>query len=316
MNQGTHRMVRLAGILEATAVFLFLYQALRVLFSVLFGVVYDAIYAGRVPMSTAGLLFGAVVLALLAPTIAPRQPSARRIGRFAAALLVFLARIPMTANDPQQRLAAAVFIIAGAGVYLATRLRSTSWDVIRALVLALVFDQILRAFGQTFDVTLRTSWWYVQATLSLALCLLAGWLWRKQPPAETDQVVRPGVLGGLAWGGWLFLEMSLLAFPNAVARWSGVSLEPVARPVRGFDSAASLLPSAPGERASTGDLPCPGWDAFPAPEPGLCPHLRLCVHPGHPQRYGAGRRSHRWAVCLATVSPPVSAAGSATAAHG
>ena len=78
MNPSTQRLRRLAGILEASAVALFLYQALRALFSVLFGVAYDAIYTGRVPMSSAGLLMGAVFLALLAPAIAPRQPGPRR----------------------------------------------------------------------------------------------------------------------------------------------------------------------------------------------------------------------------------------------
>jgi MFS family permease len=137
MNQSTQRLGRLAGILEASAVALFLYQALRVLFSVLFGVVYDTIYAGRVPMSTAGLLLGAVILALLAPVIAPRQPGPRRAGRLVAALVVFLARIPLTLNDPQQRLAAALIIVAGAGIYLATRFREAPWDIMRALVLGL-----------------------------------------------------------------------------------------------------------------------------------------------------------------------------------
>jgi endonuclease/exonuclease/phosphatase family metal-dependent hydrolase/membrane protein CcdC involved in cytochrome C biogenesis len=223
MNQSTQRLGRLAGILEASAVALFLYQALRVLFSVLFGVVYDTIYAGRVPMSTAGLLLGAVILALLAPVIAPRQPGPRRAGRLVAALVVFLARIPLTLNDPQQRLAAALIIVAGAGIYLATRFREAPWDIMRALVLGLVFDQVLRAFGHTYDVTLRPSWWFIQVGLSLALCLLALGVSWKRMPVGTEAPVRPGLLGGLAWGGWLFLETSLLAFPNAVARWSGVS---------------------------------------------------------------------------------------------
>jgi endonuclease/exonuclease/phosphatase family metal-dependent hydrolase len=223
MKPSPRRLGRLVGILEASAVALFFYQALRVIFSVLFGVMYDAVYAERVPMSSAGLLLGAVLLALLAPAIAPRQPGPRRVGRLVAALVVFLARIPLTLSDPQQRMAAALVIVAGAGIYVATRFRDAPWDVVRALVLGLVFDQVLRAFGHTFDVTLRPSWWFVQIGLSLVLCLLALWLSWKRTPTGTEAAVRPGLVGGLAWGGWLFLETSLLAFPNAVARWSGVS---------------------------------------------------------------------------------------------
>ncbi len=224
MKMRTYRLRRLAGMLESSAVVLFFYQALRATFSLLFGVVYDTGGGtGPVPMSKAGLLFGAFALALLAPAIAPRKLGPRRAGRFVAALIVFLARIALTLDDPQQRLAASMLIVAGAGVYLATRLREAPWDVLRALVFGLVLDQVLRAFGHTFDVSLRPSWWFVQIGLSLALCLLAFWLFLRRLPAGTETAVSQGLLGGVAWGGWLFLETSLLAFPNAVARWSGVS---------------------------------------------------------------------------------------------
>jgi endonuclease/exonuclease/phosphatase family metal-dependent hydrolase len=61
-----------------------------------------------------------------------------------------------------------------------------------------------------------------QIGLTVVLCLLALWHFWKRLPAGTEIAARPGLLGGLAWGGLLFLETSLLAFPNAVARWSGV----------------------------------------------------------------------------------------------
>jgi len=61
---------------EATAVFLFFYQALRVLFSALLCVIYDALFAGIVPMSTDGLLLVVVILAQLTPLVASRRSNA------------------------------------------------------------------------------------------------------------------------------------------------------------------------------------------------------------------------------------------------
>ena len=56
--------VRLTELVEATAVFLFFYQALRVLFSVLFGLIYDALFAETGSLSTVGLLLVLVILVL------------------------------------------------------------------------------------------------------------------------------------------------------------------------------------------------------------------------------------------------------------
>jgi endonuclease/exonuclease/phosphatase family metal-dependent hydrolase len=224
-------VVQLAGTLEATAVFAFFYQALRVFFSVLFGVIYDVLFAERVPLTTAGLFLGLALLALLAPLAVPRKLPTRRFVMTVGAILVFGARIPLTLNDPQVRLVAAILIVAGTGLYLTARLRSGVQSTARALILALVVDQALRAAGQTFDITLRPAWLAGQVAVSVALCVLAGWTFWRGRADQDEATSRPGLLGGLAYGGWLFLEMALLAFPNAVARWSGVP----------YDLAAPLL---------------------------------------------------------------------------
>ena len=244
MNNRTARIARLIGVVEATAVFLFFYQALRVLFSVLFGVIYDAIFAEIVPVTTVGLWLGLVILALLTPLAAPRRPHAQRIALLVGAVLVFVARIPLTFDDPQVRLVASILVVAGTGLYLATRLRDGPRAVIRALILALVVDQLLRAAGHTWDATLRQAWWPEQVGVSLALGVLAAWLSRQRHGEEPIAGTRFGLLGGLAWGGWLFLETSLLAFPNVVARWSGAPYPGVAPLLL----AVTLLPLVEGDR--------------------------------------------------------------------
>lgn len=231
MNSRADRITHLAEMVVATAVFVCFYQSLRVLFSVLFGVIYDALFAEKVPMTTVGLLLVAVVLALLAPLITPQGPRARRAARLVAAVLVLLARIPLTLNDPQTRLVASILIVAAAGVYLATWLQSRPRETASALILALVVDQVLHAAGHTWDVTLRPEWWPGQVVVSLALCLLAGFLYRRQPEQESATEVKLGLLAGLAWGSWLFLETSLLNSPNAIARWADVPYAIVAPPL-------------------------------------------------------------------------------------
>ena len=220
MNQATTRGARTLGMAETTAVLVIFFQALRVLFSVLFGNIYDALFAGTVPMTGVGLILVAVIVALLAPLATPRRPGAQRATALAGAALVFLVRIPLTLNDPQARLIASIPIVAAAGLYLATRLRAAPRDTVRALLLALIVDQLLRALGHTWDATLRAAWLPWQIAASLGFCLLSVWLFRQRQAGATAAGRRWGIKLGLAWGGWLFLQTSLLIFPNATARWS------------------------------------------------------------------------------------------------
>ena len=222
MSRDGARPSYLAGLIEATAVFLIFYQAICVLFSVLFGVIYDALFAEIVPMTSVGLLLIVVILALLTPLAAPRRPKRQRTTLLAGAVVVFLARIPLTLNDPRLRLLGSILVIAATGIYLTTQLRRGPRQVSRALVLALVVHQVLRAAGVTWDVTLRESWWPGQIVVSLVLCLLAGWLHRRRPFKQPSTRVALGLSFSLFWGAWLFLESSLLNYPNALARWGGV----------------------------------------------------------------------------------------------
>jgi len=223
MEQQPARIPRLAAIIETTAISIILYQALRVLFSVLFGAIYDALFAETVPMSEVGLILVAVIVGLLTPLAAPRQPRARRPMALVGSVLVLLARVPLTLDIPVARLVASIVIVAAAGVYLTIRLRSAPRDAVRALFLALVADQILRALGHTWDVTLRPDWWPWQVAVSSMLCLLAAWRFRQRGAEETIPAPGWGIRTGFAWGGWLFLQTSLLTFPNATARWANGS---------------------------------------------------------------------------------------------
>jgi hypothetical protein len=205
---------------EATAVFLFTLQAIRVLFSVLFGVIYDVVVTG--PMTPMVIVIHLLLLlAFLSPIFAPRRTD-RLWTLFIPSLLVFLSRVPLTLNDPQARLYSSLLIVAAFGFYAATLLRKSPLTFPQALIAALAADQFFRALGNTFDITLRDGWLPYQLILSVAL---AGLSWRlfylARGRVEEASTRGLGLLGGLSIGALLFLELSLLSFPNAVARWSG-----------------------------------------------------------------------------------------------
>jgi len=205
---------------EATAVFLFTLQAIRVLFSVLFGVIYDVVISG--PMTPVVVIIHLLLLlAFLSPLFASRRIARLRWALLIPSLLVFLSRIPLTLNDPQARLYSSLLIVAASGFYAATLLRQSPLTFPQALIAALAVDQFFRALGNTFDITLRDGWLPYQVILSVAL---AGLSWRlfslARRKVEEVPTQGPGLLGGLAIGAFLFLELSLLSFPNAVARWS------------------------------------------------------------------------------------------------
>ncbi|MFQ5813851.1 MAG: endonuclease/exonuclease/phosphatase family protein [Anaerolineae bacterium] len=213
---------------EAAAVLLFFLQAVRVLFSVLFGIIYDAVFAG--PMTLSMVI--SVLLALLAfltPLLAPRRGRGIHLTLLVTSLLVFLSRVPLTLNSPELRLYSSLLIVAGGGLYVAALLRERAVALPGLFIAALAGDQLFRALGDTLDITLRDGWLPYQIIVSVALAVLSAIVFYsevfRRPPrqAREGSERRPGFLGGLAVGACLFLETSLLAFPNALARWSGVS---------------------------------------------------------------------------------------------
>ena len=217
------RDARVWRTVEATAVLLFLLQAVRVLFSVLFGLIYDTIFEETVPLPVMGGVLLAVIVAFLSPLAAPR----RRAGTvlFGTTVVAALARVAVTFNDPTVRLWGSILLVAAASLYTAVLLQRHADRFPLALVLALAGDQLLRAAGNTFDLSLRSWWWPVQLALAVGVGLVSWWVNRA---GTGDQDGRKGRFYGLAVGALLFVEVSLLNFPNGLARWSGVPYEVVA----------------------------------------------------------------------------------------
>ena len=216
--------MRLFRFLEATSLLLFFLQALRVVFSVLFGIIYDQVFQG--PMD-AWLIISILLMlvAFCAPVFAPAMP--HRGWSLSCVTLAALARVGLSVNDPQVRYWAALIVLTSVGLYLALSISADRPLVLNGLLAALVLDQLFRAVGQTYDLALRPVWLPVQAIWAVGLIGLALWLWRRSP-TEQRGYGTPGALWGLGIGSMFFLETSLLALPNAVARWSQVSYEIIA----------------------------------------------------------------------------------------
>jgi endonuclease/exonuclease/phosphatase family metal-dependent hydrolase len=241
--------------LEAAATLLFLVQSVRVLFSVLFGLIYDAVFDETLPFSTLAAIMLVVFTAFLTPLAAPRSyPSQRRTLLFATALVAAIARIPLTINMPAVRLWSSIIVVGAAGVYTATLLRQRPRALSPGLLLAFAADQFLRVAGNTFDVGLRDWWLPVQVVLSLATSAIA-WLIFSRSQADPTSEETMGIADGLALGALLFLETSLLGFPNALARWSGVGYA-VVTPLLMSTTLLPLLPRArqAGIRFTSGRL--------------------------------------------------------------
>ena len=229
---------------EAAAVLLFLLQAVRVLFSVLFGLIYDFIFDETLPFATLAVVMLCVIAAFLVPLVTPGPGHKRcRALLFGAALVAALARFPLTINALPVRLWSSIVIVGAAVMYVTLLLQGQPRVFPTALLVAFAADQFLRAAGNTFDVSLRGWWLWVQAGLSLATCVV-GWFARLGSQAEPPAEAGIGLLGGLAIGELLFLETSLLGFPNALARWSGVDYAVVAPLLM----AVTLLPALPAVR--------------------------------------------------------------------
>jgi endonuclease/exonuclease/phosphatase family metal-dependent hydrolase len=202
---------------EAISVTLFFLQALRVAFSVLFGIIYDQIFEG--PMSAwLFISVGLLLAALLSPLAAPGSPRRRWLALTAS--LAAAARVAMTVNNATVRYWSSLVVLAAGALYLAALLTARRPTALPALISALAVDQALRTAGFTYDLSLRDWWLPVQAAWSLLIVLVAISLARRSAAGDRSA----GGLtyrAGLALGGLLFLETSLLSLPNAVARWTG-----------------------------------------------------------------------------------------------
>lgn len=214
---------------------LFFFQGIRTISSTLFGIIYDQIFLGPVTLwlGTSSLL---LVVALTAPSFIPRQLDRALLPIFVALLVT--ARFAMTLPRLEIRYWSALVVILAGAFVLRVYFERMPREAIVALLGALVVGQLLRNLGATYDLSLRSGWLIVQVIWTLLLLAI---LISARP--HIPEVARPlSLVVGLAFGGFLFLELFLLSIPNGIARWSGWSYAILAPAL----IAVTALPLFPG----------------------------------------------------------------------
>jgi endonuclease/exonuclease/phosphatase family metal-dependent hydrolase len=249
-----------AMILEAGLIGLFFVQALRALISALYSQVAGASIVSALQLAGAALpdplpIDPAAVSAnmstlgaLLALPVAAMFFVPLGIMPFIAALIVITGRLLMFDFGVMPPTAAAALTVCGGLIYLLTTARHRLRVLPYIFVLGFTADMIIRAFGDTVDLSLRPAWLNVQIVLSAAAALLAliGVLGRSRsgvPAADRGLIPLWGAIG---IAGSLYLWLALFGLPNAAASRAGVDYA-LFTPVL---VAAALLPIIPAVRAA------------------------------------------------------------------
>jgi len=115
-------------------------------------------------------------------------------------------------------------IIVGFGLaYIALLIRWRMRVLPYFMVIGFGLEQILRAFGNTIDISLSSAWGTIVLITVIALILLSVWNSLQYGRLQREDAVitkDKGIIsfgGGLGIGALLFLQLSLFAMPNAIS---------------------------------------------------------------------------------------------------
>ena len=166
-------------------------------------------------------------------------------------LLVAVGRVLMLASTVVTPVTAAALVFGGGLLYIAMIVRHRAQILPYMFVFGIAADQILRAVGNTLDPTLSTAYLDTQITVSAVLVIIAliTLVVQTRQKATEQSAVNPdrGLIplwGGVGLGALLFLELSLLSLPNAVAGRASVDYTSFAP----FITLATLLSIIPWVR--------------------------------------------------------------------
>lgn len=211
-------------LIQAASIILFFVQALKVMFSVLFGIIYDGIFEGPFSIWLVVSNF-LLVAAFILPGVINRRIAENHLNIMV--LVAGFARVGLDVNFADTRYWSALVVIAASLIYLVALLKFHRSYLFAGVVLALFLDQLLKTMGITLDISLRPGWLPVQLAWALALIWINmradGEIGENSPAANGI-----GLGEGLAIGGFFYLQVSLLSLPNALARWTGISYNVIA----------------------------------------------------------------------------------------
>lgn len=235
-------------VLEAALVGLFFVQALRYLVPTLYARIgsaslFPALDPGLVDPTLPGLVEPATISAelsffafMLALPLLQLLTGRLRWMLAAAAIITALGRYLMAADITAGTMNGAALTVGGGLLYLAFLTRHRARMLPYMFILALAADQLYRAVGDTLDPSWSADYLAVQLVLSIIVGALSIFTVIKQtaPHRKDDQTSDishdQGILSpwsGIGLGGLLFLQLSLLALPNAAAGRAGTDYTPL-----------------------------------------------------------------------------------------
>lgn len=218
--------------LEAALVGLFFIQSLRFLIGIIYSRTASASLAAvldpsSIPLGTTGVVSpdtanGEIIflIYMLALPILALFIGRIRLVATTAVVLASSGRMLMNSGTTSPAIAAAL-TVGGALLFLSVVIRHRAYVVPYFFIVGLGVDQVLRAAGNTLDISWSLDYYPVQLGLSVAVILVSvgGFIWQNRSTQSTDAIER-GVLpfwGGIGMAGLLFLQITLLSLHNAVA---------------------------------------------------------------------------------------------------
>jgi endonuclease/exonuclease/phosphatase family metal-dependent hydrolase len=215
---------RLAFALSAAS-FLFLLEALRALFGVLFAGVYTALFP---EFDTTAMLLALIPLAglLLAALPLVRWLERDRLLGYAVISAAVL-RIGLCLPPLLMRTLFSATVLACCGIFIVAATGSFSRRINAAgAATGIVLDQVLRLFGRSYDLTMRPQWLPAQLAIA-AIVVTIAITFMATPETENDSdheerlERRTGGLrlrGAISVGCILFLETTVVGMPEVAAR--------------------------------------------------------------------------------------------------
>lgn len=219
----------LLPLIESTTLTLFFVQALRLVISDLYRHISSAslsstLPSDRIDSSIPGFItqeavlleIGFLGILILAPLISQVIGHWKWTSIFSG-VLVAIFRYLMIPNTPFPTTLAAQIVVAFGLVYIATIILRDAKRFPYMFILAIACDQLYRSIGNTMDISLASDYSTIQFVLALITIVFVLFNNLKSAHLEKKDQGKLNIWAGIALGGMLFIEFSLLALPNAIA---------------------------------------------------------------------------------------------------
>ncbi len=203
--------------LFTTFVVVFMLQAYRVFFSLVFGFAYDIVMEATLsPHFIAGM---ALLLLFLVMT-----PFLRRFGMgllIASGVIILAARIPLSIDAPVIRFYASLAIVAASGWYMMMALpRMPAREVALSSGSAILVLMVISVLNSSLDITMQQGWVIPQIVISLVLGSI---LFSLRGEKANGEIRYSGFFDAFTLGAFFFIELNFFSQPHVLARWTETS---------------------------------------------------------------------------------------------